>query len=54
MPRSELLARPMSGTAWANLVDVANGSLGSADACDINSDHHLRTLAAALVFARTG
>jgi hypothetical protein len=54
MPRSELLARPMSGTAWANLVDVANGSLGSANACDINSDHHLRTLAAALVFARTG
>jgi hypothetical protein len=54
MPRSELLARPTSGTAWANLVDVANGSLGSADACDINSDHHLRTLAAALVFARTG
>lgn len=54
MPRSELLARPMSGTAWANLVDVANGSLGSADLCDINSDHHLRTLAAALVFARTG
>ena len=54
MPRSELLARPMSGTAWGNLKNVADGSLGSADACDINSDHHLRTLAAALVFARTG
>ncbi len=54
MPRSELLARPMSGTAWANLKNVADGSLGSADACDINADHHLRTLAAALVFARTG
>ena len=27
MPRSELLARPMSGTAWANLKsDVANGA----------------------------
>jgi hypothetical protein len=54
MSRSELLARPMSGTAWGILKNVADGSLGSADACDINSDHHLRTLAAALVFARTG
>ena len=54
MPRSELLARPVSGTAWANLKKVADSSLGSADACDINSDHHLRTLAAALVYARTG
>lgn len=54
MPRSELLARPVSGAAWANLKSVADGNLGSADACDINSDHHLRTLAAALVFARTG
>ena len=54
MSRSELLARPMSGSAWANLKSVADGSLGSADACDINSDHHVRTLAAALVYARTG
>ncbi len=54
MPRSELLARPISGTAWANLKNVADGGLGSANACDIDSDHHLRTLAAALVFARTG
>ncbi len=54
MPRSELLARPITGTAWANLKAVADQSLGSADACDINSDHQVRTLAAALVFARTG
>jgi hypothetical protein len=54
MPRSELLARPVSGTAWSGLLKVADGGLGSADACDINSDHHLRTLAAAMVFARTG
>ena len=54
MPRSELLARPISGTAWGTLKNVADSSLGSADACDINSDHHLRTLAAALVYARTG
>jgi len=54
MPRSELLALPVSGTAWSALKSVADGSLGSPDLCDINADHHLRTLGAALVFARTG
>lgn len=54
MPRSELLARPTTGTAWSNLKAVANSSLGSANLCDQNEDHHLRTLAAALVYARTG
>jgi Carbohydrate esterase 2 N-terminal len=54
MPRSELLALPTSGTAWSNLKSVADGSLGSADLCDKDEDHHLRTLAAALVYARTG
>lgn len=54
MSRSELLALPTSGTAWTALKQVADGSLGSPDLCDINSDHHLRTLAAALVYARTG
>jgi hypothetical protein len=54
MSRSELLARPTSGTAWNNLKSVANGSLGSPDLCDQDADHHLRTLAAALVYARTG
>lgn len=54
MSRSALLARPVSGTAWANLHSVAIGSLGTPNMCDQNSDHHLRTLAAALVYARTG
>ncbi len=54
MPRSELLSRPVSGTAWSNLKSVAAGSLGTANLCDQNEDHHLRTLAAALVYARTG
>lgn len=54
MSRSALMARPVSGTAWSNLHDVAVGSLGTPDLCDQNSDHHLRTLAAALVYARTG
>ena len=54
MSRSALLARPVSGTAWANMKAVADGSLGTPNLCDINGKHHLRTLAAALVFARTG
>lgn len=54
MPRAELLSLPTSGTAWNELKKVADGSLGSPDLCDQNSDHHLRTLAAALAYARTG
>lgn len=54
MSRSELLSLPTSGTAWTALKKVADGSLGTPDLCDINADHHLRTLAAALVYARTG
>ncbi len=54
MPRAELLSLPTSGTAWTELKKVADGSLGSPDLCDQNSQHHLRTLAAALVYARTG
>jgi hypothetical protein len=54
MSRSTLLGRPVSGTAWANMRAVADGSLGTPNLCDLNAKHHLRTLAAALVFARTG
>jgi hypothetical protein len=54
MSRSALMARPVSGTPWRNLKAVADGSLGTPNLCDQNSKHHLRTLAAALVFARTG
>ena len=54
MSRSALMARPTRGTPWRNLKAVADGSLGSPNLCDQNSRHHLRTLAAALVFARTG
>jgi hypothetical protein len=54
MSRSALLARPVSGTAWSNLRAVAAGPLGTPNLCDLNNKHHLRTLAAALVFARTG
>ena len=54
MPRSELLELPATGTAWSALKSVADGSLGAPDLCDSNAEHHLRTLAAALVYARTG
>jgi hypothetical protein len=54
MSRSALMALPVSGTAWTNLRNVAAGSLGTPNLCDQNDDHHLRTLAAALVYARTG
>jgi hypothetical protein len=54
MSRSALLARPVSGTAWANLRNAAVSGDGVANLCDQNNDHHLRTLAAALVYARTG
>jgi hypothetical protein len=54
MSRSALLARPVSGIPWANMKAVADGSLGTPGLCNQDSKHHLRTLAAALVFARTG
>jgi hypothetical protein len=54
MSRSALLARPVTGTRWRALKSVADSSLGTPNLCDQNSRHHLRTLAAALVYARTG
>jgi hypothetical protein len=54
MSRSALLARPVTGSAWAYMVDTAQQSLGPANLCDQHAIHHLRTLAAALVYARTG
>ncbi|MDH5244561.1 MAG: hypothetical protein OEX05_11560, partial [Chloroflexota bacterium] len=54
MPRAELLALPTSGTAWTELKSVADEGLGTPDLCDQDSKHHLRTLASALVYARTG
>jgi hypothetical protein len=54
MSRSALMKRPVSGTPWRNLKSVADSSLGTPNLCDQNSRHHLRTLAAALVYARTG
>jgi hypothetical protein len=54
MTKDELLALPTSGDAWAALVGFAGSDFGRADLHDQDSKHDLYTLAAALVFARTG
>ncbi|MGZ4276372.1 MAG: CBM96 family carbohydrate-binding protein [Solirubrobacteraceae bacterium] len=51
---AELASRPESGPAWQALKSAADGSLGTANIADQNSDHDVLTLAAALVYARTG
>ena len=52
--REELSRLPMAGPAWAQLKATADGDLGKADIANQDSNHDLRTLAAALVYARTG
>jgi hypothetical protein len=54
MTKAEIMALPRSGSGWAELLDAADGSFGSPDLCDQDSDHHMHTLAAAIVYARTG
>lgn len=44
----------MSGTAWVNLKSAADGSWGSPNLSDLNSNHDVLTLAGALVYVRTG
>ena len=51
---AELAALPMSGPAWTRLKAAADGSLGTANIADQNSNHDVNTLAVALVYARTG
>jgi hypothetical protein len=51
---ADLAARPTSGPAWDALKAAADGPLGGANIADQNSNHDVRTLAVALVFARTG
>ena len=52
--RGELMRLPMGGSAWERLKAAADGSLGEADIADQDSNHDVRTLAVALVYARTG
>jgi hypothetical protein len=51
---AELASRPTSGSAWTALRQAADGSLGTADIANQDSDHDVNTLAVALVYARTG
>jgi hypothetical protein len=50
---AELAARPVSGAAWDNVKRAADGSAAPAIA-NQDSDHDVQTMAAALVYARTG
>jgi hypothetical protein len=45
---------PTSGQAWQQLKAAADGPLGTPEISDQDSDHDVRTLAVALVYARTG
>jgi hypothetical protein len=50
---AELAARPLSGAAWDGVKRAADGSAAPAIA-NQDSDHDVQTMAAALVYARTG
>lgn len=52
--RAELASLPTSGAAWEWLKSVADEPLSEAAIANQNSDHDTHTLAAALVYARTG
>jgi len=53
-PRAHLLSLPTTGPAWDQMKSVADGDLGKPDLSDQDSDHGVRILAVALVYARTG
>jgi hypothetical protein len=54
LTQTDVRALPMSGAGWNAVKSAADGSFGSADIANQDSDHDVDTLAAALVFARTG
>lgn len=54
MSRDKLLSLPTSGSAWTTMLSVANGSVGSPDLANQDNLHAGRTVAAAMVYARTG
>lgn len=51
---AELAQLPMAGPAWTKLKSAADGALGQPNIRDQDSDHDVKTLAVALVYARTG
>jgi hypothetical protein len=50
----ELMRLPTSGPAWERLKAAADEPLGEANIANQDSNHDVRTLAVALVYARTG
>ena len=54
LTRAQLLALPTAGPAWEALVGFAGADFGPPNLRDQDSRHDVSTLAAALVFARTG
>jgi len=52
--RAEVKRLPMQGTAWDVLKAAADSDLGVPEISDQDSGHDVRTLAVALVYARTG
>jgi hypothetical protein len=51
---AELKSLPRRGNAWQSVRAAARGDLGEADIGNQDSQHDVRTLAAALVYGRTG
>jgi hypothetical protein len=51
---TKLQTLPVTGTPWTKMKSVADGSMGYINLSDQNSTTPARTLAAALVYARTG
>jgi len=53
MSKAEIMARPMSGTAWNALLKAANANCGTPDLSNQDDPTNVCVLAKALVFART-
>ena len=51
---NEVNQLPMSGSAWNNVKSDADSNFGSPNLADQDTRHNIRTMAAALVYARTG
>lgn len=54
LSRADLAALPTSGPAWDAMLAIADASPGEPDLSDQDARHGVNTLAAALVYARTG
>jgi hypothetical protein len=52
--QEELLQLPTSGDAWERMKEAADGRMQPREIADKDSNHDVKTLAVALVYARTG